>query len=836
MKKIVIFFSAMIISLFGFSQVISDFETGTENWHSEGDGDYLWESGVGNPGGCFRVNDDATGNMNRAYAPVKFLGDWSSATTSDYVSADIFLHQINGGYVASNFVFRIVGPGGSAKAIYNPVPQPPFDIWTTYSVTLDPVNWSVESGTWTEILNHVTTFIVTMEYINGDEWNRMDNITLSITPLQVPIEPVICSGFESGLLEGWSFISTGGFSIVNSGGNPGKYVKVTDGAGASIAVPSSIYHGNWSLLDGHNAEIHVDYLITNVAGPIVLPGFLIKLSGPGGTASFPCDNNIALAIDHWHSFGIPIEQTGWTIESGNWSALMNYVTDIQLAAEFINGGEIVGIDNFCISNLPPVTNFSANKFYIFPGESIQFQDHSASAPQTWAWDFGDTGTSTEVNPSHQYLTPGVYPVSLTTTNYFGSSTETKIDYIEVYPIDQCLKFNDDFNDNTINPYWSITNGTWSEASGNIRQTSNYYVTGNLLGGCFSLTGSLFWENYMFSCDLMSTDNDDIGVVFNWQDEQNMYMFNWNLQGNTRRLYKWVNGTQTILASDAVGYTTNQWYKIDIYTISGELVVAIDGVQIFNVDDNTFTSGKAGLFCSGNQSSYWDNYKVECPGSEVDLKVFLEGPFNGMDMTTGLNDQLLIPLSNPYTSPPWNHLNTEGISAPPESNVVDWILVEFRDAPSAALAVPGTTIGTYAGLLLKSGDIVNPYNYGPLYLNYSINDNLFAVVYHRNHLAIMSSGPLIESSGNYTYDFTIGPGQAYGTLAQKDLGNGKYGMYAGDFNADGVINTGDKSSIWFENAGKFGYNQSDGNLDGQGDNLDKNDIWLNNTGKSSQVPN
>lgn len=835
MKKIIIFFSALTISLVGFSQVISDFETGTENWHSEGDGDYLWEGGVGNPGGCFRVNDDATGNMNRAYAPVKFLGDWSDVTTSDYVSADIFLHQISGGYVASNYVFRIVGPGGSAKAIYSPAPGPPFDTWITYSVNMDQTYWMVESGSWASILQHVTTFIVTMEYINGSEWNRMDNVYLSFTPSVIPLEPVICSDFESGLLEGWSFLSTGGFSINTTGGNPGKYLKVLDGTGVSLAVPSSEYHGNWSLLDGHNAEIHVDYLITSVTGPINLPGFFMKLSGPGGVATYPCDNSFEYAINNWHSFGIPIEQTGWTIESGDWTSLISFVTDIQLAAEFINGGEIIGIDNFCISNVPPVSGFKYDKSFIFTGDVVQFQDQSTSAPQSWYWDFGDTQTSTEVNPLHQYTVPGIYTVTLITTNYFGNSTETKTDCIEVFPIDNCLKFNDDFNDNTIHPGWLTGNGTWSEASGNIRQTSNYYVTGNLLGGCFAITGSVFWEDYIFSCDMMSSDNDDIGVVFNWLDNQNMYMFNWNLQGNNRQLIKWVNGTQTILASDAIGYVTNHWYKIDVYSISGELVVAIDGVQIFSVTDNTFTTGKAGLFCSGNQSSYWDNYKVECRGSDVSLKVFLEGPYNGTDMNTSLNSQLLIPLSNPYTNPPWNHLNTEGISAPPEPNVVDWILVEFRDAPTAATATPSTSIGTYAALLLKNGNIVNPYNYGPIYVNYNITENLFAVIYHRNHISIMSAGPLNESGGNYTYDFTSGPVQAYGTEAQKNLGDGKYAMYAGDFNSDGLIDASDKSSIWHENTGKFGYHASDGNLNGQGDNLDKNDFWLMNFGKSQLWP-
>lgn len=112
----------------GAAQVISDFETGnTDGWVSEGDGIYYWEVATGNPFGCMRVDDDATGDMNRAYAPMKFLGNWSSATPLDTLKADIFLHRVSGPYVSTNFLFRIIGPGGQATAILNP--EPSTDIW-----------------------------------------------------------------------------------------------------------------------------------------------------------------------------------------------------------------------------------------------------------------------------------------------------------------------------------------------------------------------------------------------------------------------------------------------------------------------------------------------------------------------------------------------------------------------------------------------------------------------------------------------------------------------------------------------------------------------------------
>jgi len=63
--------------------------------------------------------------------------------------------------------------------------------------------------------------------------------------------------------------------------------------------------------------------------------------------------------------------------------------------------------------------------------TVNFTDQSTNHPTSWSWDFGDGGSSTEQNPSHQYADPGTYTVSLTAGNGCGSDTETKTDYITV---------------------------------------------------------------------------------------------------------------------------------------------------------------------------------------------------------------------------------------------------------------------------------------------------------------------------------------------------------------------------------------------------------------------
>jgi PKD repeat protein len=62
--------------------------------------------------------------------------------------------------------------------------------------------------------------------------------------------------------------------------------------------------------------------------------------------------------------------------------------------------------------------------------NVAFTDISTGTPGTWAWTFGDGGTSALQNPSHTF-NPGTWTVSLTVTNILGTNTMTKAGYITV---------------------------------------------------------------------------------------------------------------------------------------------------------------------------------------------------------------------------------------------------------------------------------------------------------------------------------------------------------------------------------------------------------------------
>ncbi len=284
----------------------------------------------------------------------------------------------------------------------------------------------------------------------------------------------------------------------------------------------------------------------------------------------------------------------------------------------------------------------------------------------------------------------------------------------------------------------------------------------------------------------------------------------------------IHNNQLFTVTDAV-FPTNTWGG------------AYNVYKSTNVGEVTFIGATGGF--EGTAYEYDPYSRVHWTDHilSLDLVVQLEGPFNGTSMNNYLNNQALLPLSQPYNTAPWNYTGTETVAAIPNSQVIDWVLVEGRDAPNAASATAATTFERQAAFILADGSVVGMDGGSAIQFTHNLNEQLFVVIRHRNHLDIMSSTGITQSAGVYSYDFSTGVGQAYGSNAIKDLGGGIYGLFGGDGDANGIIGANDKTAAWEIEAGTGGYLQGDYNLDSQTDNKDKNDILFNNTGNSSQIP-
>ncbi|MEZ5082109.1 MAG: hypothetical protein R2750_01450 [Bacteroidales bacterium] len=244
---------------------------------------------------------------------------------------------------------------------------------------------------------------------------------------------------------------------------------------------------------------------------------------------------------------------------------------------------------------------------------------------------------------------------------------------------------------------------------------------------------------------------------------------------------------------------------------------------------TYTNGNV-ILTQGFQQPFG----ITIHGIDLDVLVYLEGPYSSGSMSNDLYNIGLIPLNQPYNSPPWNYNGTESVASVP-ADVVDWVLIDLRDATSAATATPATSVEMQAAFLLNNGSVVGLDGSSVLQFTESLSNDPYVVVWHRNHLGVLSASSLTETAGVYTYDFSNSLAKAHGGGAgYKLIDTGVYGMASGDANGDGVINSADKA-LWTTNTGTMGYKPADFNLDAQVSNQDKNDTYVENGSLSSQVP-
>lgn len=129
----------------------------------------------------------------------------------------------------------------------------------------------------------------------------------------------------------------------------------------------------------------------------------------------------------------------WTNITYNLPSIAN-ITDFMI----YNSGNIAsklrvsyygrGVWEYAIHpNYPPIANFSSNKTYICPGQSIQFTDLSDGDNLTYNWSFpgGTPASSTAQNPTIVYSAVGTYNVTLTVINANGNAVKTLNSYIIV---------------------------------------------------------------------------------------------------------------------------------------------------------------------------------------------------------------------------------------------------------------------------------------------------------------------------------------------------------------------------------------------------------------------
>ena len=235
---------------------------------------------------------------------------------------------------------------------------------------------------------------------------------------------------------------------------------------------------------------------------------------------------------------------------------------------------------------------------------------------------------------------------------------------------------DDFNDLDFRGWTIIDEGndggpsTWSAASGVLVQSSNIGSTvnnGNL--GTYALYTKRAWYDYQVSFKMRSDDDDRLGVMFRYQDDQNYYRFSWDKSGSRRQLVKRENGVFTVLAEDAVPYSNGITYQVEIVAQGSSLKVNIDGSAIFAVSDASLDAGTVAFYSSYNQGSFFDDLLVEDLATKSAL---LWDDFNHPALTG------------------WTRVDDAGTTGGPSLwSISSGVLVQSSNIGSDATGYPGT---------------------------------------------------------------------------------------------------------------------------------------------------
>ena len=155
--------------------------------------------------------------------------------------------------------------------------------------------------------------------------------------------------------------------------------------------------------------------------------------------------------------------------------------NVTLIASNSAGSDTTTLTNYIIAQGPPAAGFTSTT-NVFVANFT----NTTTGGTSYAWTFGDGGTSTATSPSHTYAGDGTYTVVLTATNACGTSTSTHQVVISSLPVagfsaqqtNGCIPFTVQFQDqsssNTTAWAWSFPGG--SPATSTVQNPSVTYST------------------------------------------------------------------------------------------------------------------------------------------------------------------------------------------------------------------------------------------------------------------------------------------------------------------------------------------------------------------------
>lgn len=305
------------------------------------------------------------------------------------------------------------------------------------------------------------TVTMTVRGPAGSSQRYLQNI-IKVDP---PLKPV--AGFLGDQVFGMAPLAVH-FSDSSSGLVTARTWDFGDGATSTETSPTHVYTaaGRYTVTltsgnaTGSTTLTRVDYVVvTDVPPP---------------SAAFGCDvlAGIApLSVQFQDASSGDITSWSWAFGDGATSSERNPQHTYQGAGLFTvslttrgPGGSDVELQPGLVSvELPPAPEaaFVADVLYGIDPLTVAFTDLTSGAVASRAWTFGDGSVSSDVNPLHTYIAPGVYTVKLVATGPGGSDEAEQVDLVTVVSVPRGV-LDPSFEEQTPD---ALPSGAWTVLAG-----------------------------------------------------------------------------------------------------------------------------------------------------------------------------------------------------------------------------------------------------------------------------------------------------------------------------------------------------------------------------------
>ncbi|NND94253.1 MAG: T9SS type A sorting domain-containing protein [Flavobacteriales bacterium] len=282
---------------------------------------------------------------------------------------------------------------------------------------------------------------------------------------------------------------------------------------------------------------------------------------------------------------------------------------------------------FCMagSDSPPVADFIAQETMVCNNSTVQFFDLSSGDADTWSWSFpgGTPSSSTAQNPVVTYNTAGIKDVILTSTNAFGSDTETKTAYIlvtspatltTITSDASCFNSSDGTIDLTLNggvgPYtYEWNNGASSQDIAGLEEGTYFVLVTDAAGCTSSATATIDAPSAIDVSSTSSTDascSNDGSATVNPSGGSSGYTYLWNDQQEqtSQTASDLASGTYTVIVTDSEGCQASTTIEV-----IGSGTIELSNGSKTHVTCYGASNGSATVNPSGGAEPYsylWDN--------------------------------------------------------------------------------------------------------------------------------------------------------------------------------------------------------------------------------------